>query len=312
MASSDEDAVALGASGPRGSNAGIIEGAGNNQGRRGRSKEYLQEFHDELAQETKRVTLLDREEQQLKGRNHVSRLVFCFGTADDKKLQSIVEQEFSSWRNNEGGIDVTGVLLFFSHGQSAVCFLEGPTELLFKGLELFHGLSQDVQAAATMPLPPSDMRTKTSVRAEAEVPAAAPRAALISAVRILYFTELHGVRTSIGFCSCVSGAKLATSNNNLEDGVQEFVFEAYRKLLVLCLKVSDSARSDETDPDVLQGLYRKNSDFMPSPEEVALLLSKAGAEHFFSFTEFQKVFMKPFQLVLNSELLWPMPPALSY
>ena len=47
-------------------------------------------------------------------------------------------------------------------------------------------------------------------------------------------------------------------------------------------------------------------------EEVVLLLGKQCAENFFSFQEFQRVFMKPFQLVLNSELLWPMPPALSY
>lgn len=311
MASSDEQPDPH-----RNSNAGIAEGGAGagQQGRRQRTKEAHQEVVDELAQETKRVTLLDREEQQLKGRKHVSRLTFIFGILDDRKIQNEVEKEFASWRDQqEGGNEVTGLLLFL--GQGAVSFLEGPTELLFKAMELFNGLSLEVQAVPEMPSPPADMRTNTpAAKPETEkTPAPPPRAALISALRVLYFTELHGVRTSVGWCSCISPAKQSTGAGagNVEDGHHELVFAIYRKLLVLCLKASDSA-GNERNPDHLQGCYRKLADFMPSPDEVMLLLGKQGNDNFFSFPEFQKVFMKPFQLVLNSELLWPMPPALSY
>jgi len=292
---------------------GQAEGAAAPQARRQRTKEAHQEVIDELAQETKRVTLLDREEQQLKGRKHVSRLVFVFGIVDDRKVQTAVEQEFIAWRKKqEGGNEVTGLLLFV--GQAAVSFVEGPTELLFKAMELFNGLSQDVQPATVTPLPPEDMRTNTpAVKTQTEEPPAAPRPALISAVRVLYFTELHGVRVSQGWCSFVSSAKASTGGqgNNFDEGTSELVFALYKKLLVTCMKVQDSA-GDATNPDVLQSHYRRQSDFMPSPDEVVLLLSKQASQDFFDFAEFQKVFMKPFQLVLNSELLWPMPPALSY
>jgi hypothetical protein len=311
MASSDEAPDAAG--GPRLSNAGAPGADGGAAPpRRARSKEAHNEVIDELAQETKRVTLLDREEQQLKGRKHISRLLFIFGIVDDRKMQSAVEQEFTSWRDRQdGGSEVTGLLLFL--GQAAVSFLEGPTELVFKAMELFHGLSQDVQPATVMPLAPADMRTNLpAARTETEAPASAPRAALISAIRILYCTELHGVRTSVGWCSFVSPAKLQTGgaqNSDLDS--HELVFALYKKLLVTCLKVRDNA-GNETHPANLQSYYRKQSDHLPLPDEVVLLLGKQGAENFFNFAEFQKVFMKPFQLVLNSELLWPMPPALSY
>jgi hypothetical protein len=316
MASSDENAETINPHQQRNSNAGLAGGelaAGNGQVRRRRSKEAHQEVVDELAQETKRVTLLEREEQQLKGRKHVSRLLFIFGIVDDRKTQTAVEQEFVTWRDaQEGGDQVTGLLLFL--GQAAVSFLEGPTELLFKALEHFHELTLEVQAAPVMPLPPADMRSGGTMKlSESTAPPPAPRAALISPVRVLYFTELHGVRTSVGWCSCVSNAKTTQAQVNFDEGAHEPVFDMYKKMLILSMKVQSGAGSDSNpSADSLRSNYRKNGDFMPTPDEVHGLLGKQGAENFFSFAEFQKVFMKPFQLVLNSELLWPMPPALSY
>jgi len=274
--------------------------------RRIRSKEAVQ-IVDELAQETKRVTLLDREEAQLKGRAHVSRLLFVFSVVDDKATHNAVDKEFASWRNREeGATEVTGLLLFV--GQAAVSFLEGPTELLFKAMEVLHGLTMDVEAGVATPLPPSDVRVGAPA---APAPVSVARLALIGAIRVLYFTELHGVRTSVGWCSFASPAKTSSTTATLEDGASELAFGLYRKLLVVCLKAQESA-SDDTSSGAMQGQYRRNSDWLPLPEEAMLLLGKAGSDYFFSFTEFQKVFMKPFQLVLNSELLWPMPPALSY
>lgn len=320
MASGDENNDTINPHQQRPSNTGLAgaelatSDAQQRPLRRKGSKEAHQEFVDELAQETKRVTLLEREEQQLKGRRHVSRLLFIFGIVDDRKTQAAVEQEFVAWRDSqEGGKQVTGLLLFL--GQAAVSFLEGPTELLHKALEHFHGLTLEVQTAAAMPSPPAGMvASGAAVVMESKASTSAPRAALISPVRVLYFTELHGVRTSVGWCSTVSSAKVTQQQQaNSDEGAHEQVFGIYRKMLILCMKVQAQIGSDSSpSPDTLQSHYRKFGDFMPLPDEVHVLLSKKGADDFFSFPEFQKVFMKPFQLVLNSELLWPMPPALSY
>lgn len=241
----------------------------------------------------------------------MSRLVFVLGLSDDKKTQQQVEQEFTSWRSRqENGNEASGLILYL--GQAAIVFLEGPTELLFKSLEVFNGMTEEVQAATSTSMPPSSIRYNAAAKSETEPPRA-PRGILVNALRVLYFTELHGVRTSTGFCSFVSTVKQSGGVvQNVEDGCHEQVFMMYKKLLVASLKVKDNAGERETNPDTLQSHYRRQLDFLPVPDEVMPLLGKSAAEFFFSFTEFQKVFMKPFQLVLNSELLWPMPPALSY
>jgi len=309
MAAADEQAPA--SQQRRASNT--IDGVGrqgSHQRRRGQNHQ-AQEFVDELAQETKRVTLLEREEQQLAGKKHVSRLLFAFGIADDKKMQTQVDQEFAQWRDKlEDGAEVTGVLLFL--GQVAVSLLEGPTDQLFKALEIFQALTVEVLPTPVSPSAPPEINFGKSGRSESVVQATVPRPALIGSVRIFYFTELHGVRSSAGWCSYANATKTGgAAQANLEDGTHETVFLLYRKMLMLCLKVRENA-GEEVDADRLQSYYRRVTDMMPVAEEVVLLLGKQAAEHLFSFVEFQKLFMKPFQLVLNSELLWPMPPALSY
>jgi len=309
MASSGDEVTAQGDQ--RASNAGLAESGAGPVQRRQRSKE-VQEVVDELAQETKRVTLLEREESQLKDQKHVSRVLFVFGIVDERKTQDAVEQEFAAWRGQqEGARNLTGLLLFC--GQAAVVFMEGPTELIFKAVELFHGLTQEVYAAAAMPEPPSDMRAGGPPdRKLSTGPPAIPRAALISSVRVLYFTELHGVRATAGWCSLVNQAKaLSGSAQVVVEDDAEKVFILYRKFLVLGLKVRDSV-GEEANSDVVQGHYRKLTEMMPTPDEVLGILSKQSMDNFFTFAEFEKIFVKPFQLVLNSELLWPMPPPLSY
>mmetsp|Transcript_32003 Transcript_32003/g.56598 ORF Transcript_32003/g.56598 Transcript_32003/m.56598 type:complete len:331 (-) Transcript_32003:63-1055(-) len=300
-------AAAAGAGGEGGAN-----GAGGSGGQRRRPRnQEVQEVVDELAQETKRVTLLEREEKQLKGKKNVSRLLFAFGVSDDRKLQSMIEQEFASWREKqEGAEDMTGVLLFLS--QAAVHFLEGPTELLFRALELFHSFTQEVLPTPPVAAAPDGVKRPSNAK-EATLPPAVPRPALISPVRVLYFTELHGVRTSVSWCSYVHSTKLQGGQQIvLEEGnSHELVFMLYKKMLMLCLRVQ-SGCEDEVDKERLKDHYGKFSDMFPILDEVMMLMSKSGAEFFFSYPEFEKVFMKPFHLVLHSELLWPMPPALSY
>jgi transposase len=311
MATTDEAAAAGGQHRGR-TEAEAAQGAAGNQRRRQRHQE-VQEVIDELAIETKRVTLLEREEQQLKGKTHVSRLLFAFGIGDEKKMQVQVEQEFLQWQSKQEEADgkVTGVLFFL--GQVAVSFLEGPADQLFKALELFQGLTVEVSQTGTQPSSPADGKSgvEQKSRKESMSQANVPRLALIGALRILYFTELHGVRVSAGWCSFTNTGKSTGGVQVTDDSAHEAVFLLYKKILMVCMKVKDSAGA-EADPDRLQQQYRRFSDGVPAQDEVSQFLAKQIVETFFNFQEFQKVFMKPFQLVLNSELLWPMPPALSY
>lgn len=243
------------------------------------------------------MTLLDGLESQLKGTPHVSRLLFCFGIPDDRKVQAVVDHEFTEWlRQNEG---ITGILLYI--GQAGIQLLEGPTELLFKAIELFY----------TLTLEPTEEQGPDAGKMGKH----SPRHALpLTGIRVLYFTEMHGVRASCGWCSYNHASKLQGGQaSTLEDGnCAELVFVVYQKLLVLCLKASDSLDANNADFDKVQGQYRKMVDAMPTAEDVLILHSKAGVDLFFSYAEFEKVFVAPFFCTLHSELLWPIPPALSY
>jgi len=277
--------------------------AGQSEGpRRRRGPAEVQEAIDELAQETTRTTLLDCLERQVrdtsgKDRYHVSRIVFGFSLGDDKKTQSAVEQEFSSWREKqENHTELTGVLAFTSQG--ALHFLEGPTELLFGAVQLFQSMTVDTK------------------------PPAPQRSALISQVRIIHFTELHGVRASTSWCAWVHPGKVTGGLQvNLEDAAcSDYVFRVYHKFLLACLAAKEQAEqapceeaSSELEASAMQAVFKRISvEMMPTVDEVFTLLNKNTAEYFFTFAEFEKVFMAPFQLVLHSELLWPMSPALVY
>eukprot|EP00913_Durusdinium_trenchii_P019794 g18607.t1 len=97
---------------------------------------------DELAMETKRTALLDRLEGQLKAQNFTSRLLFSFNCTDDRKVQRAIDQEFSEWRKSRFEA-LNGILLYTQ--SVALHLLEGPTELIFKALELFHSLSAEMR-----------------------------------------------------------------------------------------------------------------------------------------------------------------------
>lgn len=259
---------------------------------------------DDLAQEARRPQLLDRVEQQLRDRPHTSRLLMIFGIADDRKMQGTVTQEFQAWREKEGlNESITGVLVFIA--QHAVQLLEGPSDEIFKALEFFQSLALEQTPAES---------AKEKAVAIASPSGAPPRPALVAAIRVLHFTELHGVRTSTSWCSHVGSSKIHGGQQiALEDSNQaELVFSLYKKMLDVCLQVTSSASGNSVDLDRLAGLYRNAADKMPTADEMAIFTGKNGAEIFFSYAEFHKVFMAPFHLVLHSELLWPMSPALSY
>lgn len=268
---------------------GENQGASNAPGAARRAPQATQVI-DELAQEEERIRLLDKLEGQLKGKPNYSRLLFCFSVPDDRKIQGQVDSEFQVWlRENPG---VSGVLLYI--GQAGMHYLEGTTERLFKALEQFHTYSHEVTEGKT-------------------AGGRSPGPALISGIRVLYHTELKGVRSSLSWCSYVHASKLQGGQTTTIDdsNCSELVFIVYKKFLLLCLKASESLKENSTF-DQTQVHYKRLSDMMPTAEDVLILLSKNATELFFTYPEFQKVFMAPFQCVLHSELLWPIPPALSY
>lgn len=261
--------------------------AGEEQGQKRRPKNgEAQEAMDELAQETKRTTLLERVETQLNGKERVARILFGFSIVDDKKTQNDVEAQFAAWckKQEDAESQLTGLLLFTVQG--AIHFLEGPVELLFGALGFFNGLAAE----------PTQGSTPSS-------------GASIGPVRVLHFTELHGVRASTGWCSFVHPGKQtggAQTQVEGETGASESVLQTYQKFLVAALKVKEGGDGD------VRAAYRRSQDLMPAVDEVVLLLHKNTADYFFSYAGFYKVFVAPFNLVLHSELLWPMPPALAY
>jgi len=248
---------------------------------------------DELAEESRRTSLLDRLEEQLKGQPHVSRLLFAFSVSDDKKQQQVVEKEFAKWRKDqEDGENLTGILIFL--GQAAVHLVEGPSELLFRSLDFFNSLGPEASHANT----PGGGAGKAH--------AARPS---VGALRVLYFTELHGLRASRGWFSCPSSMRMQGSQQqSLDEGnCPEMVFMLHKKILALCRRATELAGGE-----VQVDHYKRLSEWMPSAEEVMIFLGKAGVELLMTFPEFKQVFIAPFRLTLHSELLWPMPPALSY
>jgi len=267
-----------------------------------KTKEPPAETMDDLAMETKRTALLDRLESQLKkGPSFTTRLLFAFNVSDDRKVQRAIDQEFTDWRKTTAGAQAVNGILIYTQSV-ALHLLEGPTEMLFNALALFHSVSAEVRKA-----PEVQPGTTPRPNEKGELPA------LLSGLRVLHFTELHGVSVVKSWCSLVHPGRPTGNQMPVEEAnCHELVFSCYKKVLCLCLKVQ-KLLDGEADPDSsLNKTYKKAADELPSVDEVLVLVSRSSAEYFFTFPEFEKVFMAPFQLALHSELLWPMPPALSY
>lgn len=289
------------------SSAEAFEGS-RRRGRPHAGSKDMEETIDELAMETKRTTLLDRLETQLKSTSHVSRMLFGFSLADDKKVQKALDQEFTSWKQQQESHEaLTGVLVMVA-GQTGFHLLEGPTELVLKALSFFHSVSTEAKGIREA-APAGPVQATPRQDEKGELPA------LVSTVRVLHFTELHGVQVARSWCSLVHpGKSLGGVQTPLDEtNSHELVFAAYKKMLCLCLKVQKLLDPDEpVDVKGLKKAYEKAADEMPSVDEVQCVMGKNSLECFFTYPEFEKVFILPFQLVLHSELLWPMAPALCY
>lgn len=300
----DGEAAAPAASGPAAAPAaqadnheGATAAEGGARARRAQmaTKETVQ---DELAQETRRHTLLDAVEHQLKSVPTRARLLLACNVSEDKKLVQQIEAEFSEWvkKNEQIAADAEeedgtprqkfGGLFIMQPGQ-ALHFMEGSTEQLFAGLKLWNSFSIEVPAGGDTPA----------------------RSALLSNLRIIYFTEVHGVQTMVGWNAFAHTSAKSMGGPALfqeDSSAFQAVFMCYRKLMVVNSKTMDASSKDVKEQ------LKKLQDNLPTLDEVTALLHKTAAEFFFTYAEFDKAFCAPFHLVLQSELLWPMPPPLSY
>lgn len=236
---------------------------------------------DELAQETKRATLLERVEAQFEGKTVVSRLLFGFQINDDRQLHNKLEQEFATWRKKDERYaeELTGVLIFSPVG--AVQLLEGPSDVLFEAVIFFNTLTP----------------------------------AVIGPLRVLHFTELQGVRTTVAWTALHHSGKApggAGAPQVDENACTDLVAKVYQKILAMNTSVKDIVMASE-DTIEHDHLLKKAMDVDgPSVEDISVLMGKGTGDFLFSFEEFSKVFIEPFSLKLHSEVLWPMPPALVY
>lgn len=94
--------------------------------------------------------------------------------------------------------------------------------------------------------------------------------------------------------------------------VHTVVFLMYKKLLVLGAKVHAHTKDESNKESAAKNVLKNSVDLLPTIDDVLMLVGKVGQEVLFSYPEFEKTFIAPFHTVLQSELLWPMPPALSY
>jgi len=221
---------------------------------------------------------------------------------DESKAIAQIEEEFGAWVKKTEQLaaeaaeeDGTGSPLafgglFIQQPGQALHYLEGTTEVLFAGLKLFASFANEVPAGEGAP----------------------GRGALIQNFRIIYFTEVHGVQTVRGWHSFQHTSAKSMGGPQLfqeEESCYQAVFMCYRKILVLNCKIMDAIGGN---PSATKDQLKKLQDNLPTLDELTSLLHKTAADYFFTYAEFEKAFCAPFHLVLQSELLWPMPPPLSY
>lgn len=235
---------------------------------------------DELSLDTERTSLLDVLDGQLRNNTLVSRLL-CICQIDEKK-QKELEDEFTQWI--EGETEISGVLAFI--GPVALHLLEGPTQKVFRALERFNAFHETMENG---------------------VP-------LISNLKILYVSELYTSRAASHW-SCFSHIPAKGNALGPDSSEAERIFQAYKTLLLACEKVSGQLEKSGSSPAKFRNtappLFKNFADSLVAPEDLNILLSKE-CENPFTYPQFRQFFVEEVSLNLESDKLWPMPPAPVY
>jgi hypothetical protein len=99
-----------------------------------------------------------------------------------------------------------------------------------------------------------------------------------------------------------------TIQQDADFSMTDEVFKVYKGLLTL------SAKTKETSVDKAIKEWEDDSrpDHLPTPDEMSNLCHIKTGEHFFTFHEYHESFVGPLDLVLASEVSWPVAPPLAY
>ncbi|KAF4677715.1 hypothetical protein FOL47_010936 [Perkinsus chesapeaki] len=147
------------------------------------------------------------------------------------------------------------------------------------------------------------------------------------AVHVLMFSEMRTTQllSGVHFCCCmdlhegrpIKGADRSSLVEDEgvadQDKVSSAVWMAYRDLVTLAYEASE-ALSQTPSPGDLEAYIRKNTDLLPSTQAMATIETLAE-EYILSADDFLHLLIGkdgPSIGVLESDLVWPMPPPLSY
>ena len=99
-----------------------------------------------------------------------------------------------------------------------------------------------------------------------------------------------------------------TIQQDADFSMTDEVFKVYKGLLTLSAKINETS----VDKAIKEWEDDSRPDHLPTPDEMSNLCHIKTGEHFFTFHEYHESFVGPLDLVLASEVSWPVAPPLAY
>lgn len=99
-----------------------------------------------------------------------------------------------------------------------------------------------------------------------------------------------------------------TIQQDADFSMTDEVFKVYKGLLTLSAKIKETS----VDKAIKEWEDDSRPDHLPTPDEMSNLCHIKTGEHFFTFHEYHESFVGPLDLVLASEVSWPVAPPLAY
>ena len=99
-----------------------------------------------------------------------------------------------------------------------------------------------------------------------------------------------------------------TIQQDADFSMTDEVFKVYKGLLTLSAKIKETS----VDKAIKEWEDDSRPDHLPTPDELSNLCHIKTGEHFFTFHEYHESFVGPLDLVLASEVSWPVAPPLAY
>ena len=142
--------------------------------------------------------------------------------------------------------------------------------------------------------------------------------------RLAYISELKGTRqlnkVIVHERKNMRCNLTMTIQQDADFSMTDEVFKVYKGLLTLSAKIKDLFRMFLlrvpeyllVDKAIKEWEDDSRPDHLPTPDEMSNLCHIKTGEHFFTFHEYHESFVGPLDLVLASEVSWPVAPPLAY